>query len=126
MKKTLGLELFSELKRVFGDIYCRVLWSMAGASFLLATIGLRFKCYASLYSASINLFVFAFVFAVICTISWWNARRKVRKYLKYLPNDEKDLLIYMVTLFKMLKQMNIQRTQQTLYMFHTIMQLQSA
>ena len=94
MKKTLGLELFSELKRVFGDIYCRVLWGMAGASFLLATTGLLFKCYASLYSASINLFVFAFVFAVICTISWLNVRRKVRKHLKYLPNDEKDLLIY--------------------------------
>ena len=94
MKKTLGLELFSELKRVFGDIYCRVLLGMAGASFLLATTGLCFKCYASLYSVSINLFVFAFVFAVICTISWWNIQRKVRKYLKYLPNDEKNLLIY--------------------------------
>ena len=91
MKKILGLESFSELKEVFGDIYCRVLWSAVGTSFVLAIIG---KCYDALYSTAIELFVFTSMFAVMGTISSRHIENKVDKHLKSLPNDEKDLLIY--------------------------------
>ena len=79
MKKTLGLELYSELKQAFGDIYCRVLWA---------------KSYDVLCSTATELFIFTLVFAVIGTISYIHVQRKVKNYLKSLTTDEKDLLIY--------------------------------
>lgn len=93
MKKTLGLELYSELKQAFGDIYCRVLWAMALTSFALALLGL-FKSYDVLCSTATGLFIFALVFAVIGTISYIHTQRKVKNYLKSLTTDEKNLLIY--------------------------------
>ena len=93
MKKTLGLELYSELKQAFGDIYCRVLWAMALTSFALAIFGL-FKSYDVLCSTATELFIFTLVFAVIGTISYIHVQRKVKNYLKSLTTDEKDLLIY--------------------------------
>lgn len=95
MKKTLGLELFSEIKETFGDIYCMALWIIAITSFILATLGLFLKCYdASLCSTATPIFVFSFVFAVISTISSRRIQNKVDDYLKSLSKDERELLFY--------------------------------
>ena len=93
MKESLGLELYSELKRAFGDILPKVLWAMVAVSLAFVAYVFYFKCYA-LCSTAVELFVFTLLLAVIGTMSWMNVQKKVNRYLSSLTTDEKDLLFY--------------------------------
>ena len=93
MKKTLGLELFFELKRAFGDIICYILWLMVIVASVLGGI-LWYVQYCELYSMAIKLIVSTVFMAIIGTISWFNVRNKVNDNLSSLTTDENDMLIY--------------------------------
>ena len=93
MKKTLGLELFFELKRAFGDVICYILWSMVIVASVLGGI-LWYVKYCELYSMAIKIIVSTVFMATIGTISWFNVRNKVNDNISSLTTDENDMLIY--------------------------------